>query len=269
MFSTVCKFNGTQRNVTTLCEVSNMNPLGVVIVCIISGVALILACIALFTLHKKTERKPADLLLLHLLVARALSNVWGLSAILLSFFTNQIYYVFYNTGLMMMGIALYQSNIWVTIDRVLSVFLALKYRAIVTKTTILQIFVSIWLIDGVHVALVFLNVPKKYLQTIWLTWDSLTICIILLGYLYIITSVHQQRNKLRQMNSNLGNTGINYKVPITVACSFLFLVVLPDLLTITGTTDPYNVWMWIPYAFDGVVDPLVYVLYSRYLKIRN
>ena len=149
-----------------------------------SEVLITLCCLsyALVLIAKQKKKKVSDILVMHLCVCELVTTIFGYCKECL-YYWNKIdnrsdtWYMPFYTALY---VSVYQSVLLIVVDRVLAVYLVLKYKAVVTKKKLAIAYSVMWLVS------IATGVTKYFIARVFLFWDSITTIIIASSYCYII-----------------------------------------------------------------------------------
>ena len=249
---------------------STENHIGIGILYLELVIGLCLNGTALCILFRKRKRTVGDLLLIHLscnemsiaaveIVDYSLHLYWGttsaapkaLRAVEFLVWTNQ-----------------YLCVIYITLDRILAVYLTCRYKAIATKTKLSIAFVLQHLLSWGSGILIFVTLTVDFYVTsiemvAFMCWDFLTIILTTGGYVYIILITRARRRILRNSSSNIPTANIKYIIPMCIAATFFSFVVIPDIV-LNINLELYCIWFRVVWTLNFISDPLIYVVFYKY-----
>ena len=226
-----------------------------------SEVLIALCCLsfALVLIAKQRKKKVSDILVMHLCGCELVTMIF-------KYCINCLYYwnkidkrsdTWYMPLYTALYVSVYQSVLLIVVDRVLAVYLVLKYKAVVTKKKLVIIYIIMWSIS------IATGVTRYFIaRSVWLFWDNTSIIVIASSYSYIIIAVYRRR---RAMNKNtLQQTAppLKFQIPLFIICSFILTFLTPDLVVIFNP-ELYCIWFQVIWTLNWISDPLVYVIFTK------
>ena len=161
------------------------------------------------------------------------------------------------SGVVFVLVGQYLSVILLTVDRVLAVALAFKYRRVVTARKLIIVFPVCWAICLAHGVIVwyFTSTFVKIL----LAWEIPIVVLLVCAYIYIFTVVEIQGRKGR-INSDQKRR-LNIKVPLSIVATLIAFYVVPDFLVESGAVQ-FSPWLYVVFYLNVLTDPVIYILGS-------
>ena len=226
-----------------------------------SEVLIALCCIsyALVLIARQKKKTVSDLLVMHLCGCELITMIYEYCRDCLYYwnkidssrdtFCMPLYTILY--------VSVYQSVLLIVIDRVLAVYLVLKYKVVVRKKKLVIVYSIMWIVSiATGIIRIFTT------RMIWLFWDCASVIIIASSYFYIMISVYRRRRALRGDTSHAPAPQLKYQIPLFIICSFVFTLLIPDFIVIF---DPelYCIWFHVIWSLNWISDPLVYVIFTK------
>ena len=150
----------------------------------------------------------------------------------------------------------YLSIVSITLDRVLVVLLALKYKMYVAKKKVVIVFCTIWFVSiGMGLFHYFTDNEEE----IYLFFDLTIIIVIITSYSYISIAVLVRRRAIRRNGSQSNSVNIRYQIPLCIVITFVVTIFVPDLILLVRP-DFYSVWIEVIWTLNWISDPLAYVI---------
>ena len=209
-----------------------------------------------------------DYLLLHLCSVELATILWDgfhtTRYIVLSMDLSRLIKV-HQVGLIMLLVGQMISIILITVDRVLSVKLTIKYKVMVTKSRLLIILVVCWAVcisQGFIVHYASHEVLNKKLSA----WEILVAIIIVVGYGYIFIKTRYGDRRLAYITQQQRRTTVKPTVPGLIVVTFVFLCLIPDLLLAIGVK--FSLWILSVFYLNFMTDSLIYIFGSGQIRTR-
>ena len=225
-------------------------------------ISLCCLCYALVLIARQKNNTVPDVLVMHLCACELVAVIFGYCQECLydwnaiSNDDDTIYMLLYTA----IYVSVYLSILVIVLDRVLAVYLVLKYKVIVTKKKVVVVYSVLWLIA---LATSILRYFTK--MSPWLFLDNVMLAMIASCYLYIIISVYKRRQAMRRNNPHSHTLQLKYRVPLFIVCSFTLTILIPDLVYIFHP-EVYCIWFQVIWTLNWISDPLVYVIYTKLQK---
>ena len=240
---------------------SLMNRVGVGIWYVEAVVDLCAQAVALYYLKKKKNRKPADLLVLHLCCSEVFYVVWDLVNYSVSFyFQYASESTIHIVGNVVFASSFYQSVLWITFDRVIRIKYGLQYMQVFTNKKLAILLVLTWIISFSSGVINWFLPPGKHIL-MWIVQDSVSALVLIASYVYIIVKIHL-RNKIFCKNSASSKMTFKIQIPLCIVLSLFCCFLIPDVILITNQ-DLYSVWFLIVWYLNFLFDPIIYVFFTR------
>ena len=222
---------------------------------------LALCCLsyALVLMTRQGKKKVSDILIMHLCCCELVTMIFGYCKDCLYYWnkidnrSDTIYMPLYTA----LYVSVYQSVLLIVLDRVLAVYLILKYTVVVTKKKLVIVYSIMWLISLATGVIRYFTARR-----VWLFWDSASIMIITSSYFYIIISVYRRRQAMDRNNPKSNVPPLKYQIPLFIICSFVLTFLIPDFVVITHP-ELYCIWFQVIWSLNWISDPLVYVIFTK------
>ena len=233
--------------------------------CVEAILSLIFNFGGVYLLVTEPKIKVSQLLLLHLSATEIMSICKDLVAGYYIFVLNTYPSFWFRSLTSPIFIAQMLSVIWITIDRVMVVYLGLKYKSQITKKRVCLALVCGWVVCYAHSFLIYYG-PKLIHRQICLAWEFLVLLVVTSSYKYIFKYIPIKRSRtLKTLYSTVSKRRLNVKVPFFIVIVFSLFVFLPSLLLNFFTVD-YSTLAAVVYI-HYLINPVVYVFGSH--KIRH
>ena len=214
---------------------------------------------ALVLIARQKKKKVSDILVMHLCGCELTTVIYGYCKDCLHYWKNidnndntihmLLYVVLYTS--------VYQSVLIIVLDRVLAVHMVLKYKAFVTKQKLAIVLSITWAVSLATGVIIYFTDWK-----VWLFWDFTMMIIIVSSYLYIIISVYRRKRAMARHTLQSGTSQLKYQIPLSITCSFVLTVLLPDLV-VALNPELYCIWLDVIWSLNWISDPLVYVIFTK------
>ena len=232
-----------------------------------TNVFLALCCLsyALVLIARQKKRKVSDIMVMHLCACELVAVIFGYCRECLYYWNliqkgaNTIPMLIYTT----LYVSVYQSTMVIVLDRVLAVYLVLKYKVVVTKNKLVIVYIVLWLISIATGVLTYFT-HWSY----WLFWDTSVIIIIASSYMYIIITVYRRRRAMSRNNPHLNTPQLKLKIPLLIVSSFVLTFLIPDMIVILNY-ELYCIWFEVSWSLNWISDPLIYVIFTKLQKKKN
>ena len=224
---------------------------------------------AIFLLQRKKPKVVADILVLHLIVSELAIVMWNMIFRPIVWFAD-IHLVMVAMvrmiGSQFFSSLIYQSIIFISLDRFLVAILSFKYKVIVTKEKLWFVIVLIWVLS--IISAVICGTLSSSQTIIWIFWSVITIISIAVSYSYIFTVLYKRKQVLEKCSSGSSLRRFDYKVPLCIAVSSLLTMLTPDIVTVI---DPalFTMWVLVIWYTNFLIHPLLYVFFRVYHKRRS
>ena len=204
------------------------------------------------------------MLVMHLCGCELVTMIFGYCMDCL-YYWNKLYnrnYTICNTIYTALYLSVYQSVLLIVVDRVLAVYLVLKYKAVVTRKKLAIVYSVIWLVSTATGVTRYFIPYFIFHSRVWLSLDSITTIIIASSYFYIAISVYRRRRALRRDTSHATATQLNYQIPLFIICSFILTLPIPNFILMLHP-KLYGIWFQVIWSLNWISDPLVYVICTK------
>ena len=239
-------------------ESSKDNKVALLIWIVIAGIALVIHLVGVYLLIKLArKRRVYHYLLLHLSAMEIVNILWmGVyviwhmdAASMVQRSRTEL------SGLIILLVGQYLSVIMITVDRVLAVKLAFRYRTVVAVQKLIIVFPVCWAVCLAHGCIVWYF--KNAFVKILLAWEIPLVVLLIGAYIYIFTVVEIQGRKGR-INNNVRRR-LNLKVPVSIVVTLIAFYVVPDFLVESGTVH-FSPWLYVIFYLNVLTDPIIYIL---------
>ena len=231
-----------------------------------SEVLIALCCLsyALVLIAKQRKKKVSDILVMHLCGCELVTMIF-------KYCINCLYYwnkidkrsdTWYMPLYTALYVSVYQSVLLIVVDRVLAVYLVLKYKAVVTRKKVAIVYSVIWLVSTATGVTRYFIPYFIFHSRVWLSLDSITTIIIASSYFYIAISVYRRRRALRRDTSHATAPQLNYQIPLFIICSFILTNPIPNFILMLHP-KLYGIWFQVIWSLNWISDPLVYVIFTK------
>lgn len=170
----------------------------------------------------------------------------------------------------------------ITLDRLLMVYLNIRYNIVVTVKRIRWVFCAGYGMTGLVVLIISIQEPKEDLKRIFLSYLNLPLCICFIlfaasTYLYTAFSNRRRKTKfLKQQQMKTDRTKRFNRLPYLLISSFLLFFIVPTLmfacLMIRGEfysmSQWVQVWSQLSYATTLSMDALLYIFSIKKIRAK-
>ena len=226
-----------------------------------------LLCTALYFIITQKKEKASSILLTHLFIAELVYAIHEAIFFILKHClpqSNSKLQRAHVIGSTFLAYTKCLSILWITLDRVIAVKLALKYRIFVTTHKVIAVLSVLWVISfAFSVAASF--VPSNVNGNTFLIWNTCACIIIILSYVYIIVAVNIQRRNLNTTSAQSAATRLKYRIPLAISSLYILLCLLPKLVVNATKPESGAVWVYLGLFLNFNTDPFVYLFYGKQL----
>ena len=159
-----------------------------------------------------------------------------------------------------LNFAIHQGIVLITTDRVMAVYLSVRYSALITKKRSLIALVVTWVMSLIPGISVWFCRSSILLQ--WTIWDLFMFIFLVCSYAYIIKAVTARKRKLNTNLSQSSNQQLKYRTPLLIVLFFTVLVLVPTLV-VAVDVKYYTAWNDMAFKLNYTVDAFIYLLHSR------
>ena len=141
----------------------------------------------------------------------------------------------------------------ITVDRILAVRLALRYKTVVTRRKLVIVVICIWLTSSC-LALIMWYSHASILNTLLAIEKSVLVVVYICGYVYIILRLKAIEKKFPNHKST---RHLSIKVPFLLVLSLICFFWIPELILAAGFD--YSIWFLVLFYMTNIVDALIYI----------
>ena len=138
----------------------------------------------------------------------------------------------------------------ISVDRVLAVKLALRYKILVRRRALAVVIICIW-ITSLALALIIWFIQAITFNKMLVALESLVIGVYICSYGYIIFAM-----RLKQTQSR-SDRKLSIKVPFLLVLTLICFLLIPDLVLAAGY--PFSIWFLPVFWLNNISDALIYI----------
>ena len=142
----------------------------------------------------------------------------------------------------------------ITVDRLFAVKLALRYKRLVTRRSLVFLVICIWIVSSTLALVLWLSHDLLFNKML-VALECLLTSVYLYSYGYI---TYQMKLKKKQFHSEVVTRMSNIKVPSFLVLTLICFYLIPDLILAVGY--PFSIWFLPVFYLNNITDALIYII---------